>query len=310
VGVAALEPVVPVDVLRARTELAVRAARAAGPGRAVRYAPALGEAAARRDRLRTDLDGAATRGELSLAFQPVVSIADQQVTGVETLLRWQHPELGPVPPAEVLPIAEQAGLIGPLQRWVLAEATAAVASLPTDTVQCGVNLSAGYLAGGTVVTDVQAALAASGLAPDRLVLEITAAAVTLEDERVALDIAGLRLMGVHVALDDFGTASCTLGHLTALPLDHLKIDVSLVARVDKDPQALALCESIVGIGRALGLRVGAEGVETPAQLGALCGIGCSFAQGFLIARPARIGAVAALLEERSGVLWPGLVGHR
>jgi EAL domain-containing protein (putative c-di-GMP-specific phosphodiesterase class I) len=115
---------------------------------------------------------------------------------------------------------------------------------------------------------------------------------------------------VHVALDDFGTGNSTLGHLTRLPLDHLKIDVALVARVDKDPRALALCESIVGIGRALGLRVGAEGVETPAQLAALCGIGCSFAQGFLIARPMPFGAFAALLEERAGTLWPGLVGHR
>jgi EAL domain-containing protein (putative c-di-GMP-specific phosphodiesterase class I) len=278
----------------------------------VRYSAALGEAAARRDRLRADLEGAADRGELSLAFQPVVSTVDQRVTGVEALLRWQHPRLGQIPPAEMLPIAERAGLSAPLHRWVLAQATTAVAALPSvgEAVQLGVNISAGYLAGGTAVADVQAALEASGLPAERLVLEITEAAMSSEHKYLPLDIETLRLMGVHVALDDFGTGASTLGHLTRLPLDHLKIDGALVARVDKDPRALALCESIVGIGRALGLRVGAEGVETPAQLAALCGIGCSFAQGFLIARPMPFGAFAALLEERAGMLWPGLVGHR
>jgi diguanylate cyclase (GGDEF)-like protein/PAS domain S-box-containing protein len=312
VGVVSLEAGVPVEELRSRAELAARAARTGGLGRSVRYSAALGEAAARRDRLRADLEGAADRGELSLAFQPVVSTVDQRVTGVEALLRWQHPRLGQIPPAEMLPIAERAGLSAPLHRWVLAQATTAVAALPSvgEAVQLGVNISAGYLAGGTAVADVQAALEASGLPAERLVLEITEAAMSSEHKYLPLDIETLRLMGVHVALDDFGTGASTLGHLTRLPLDHLKIDGALVARVDKDPRALALCESIVGIGRALGLRVGAEGVETPAQLAALCGIGCSFAQGFLIARPMPFGAFAALLEERAGMLWPGLVGHR
>jgi diguanylate cyclase (GGDEF)-like protein/PAS domain S-box-containing protein len=312
VGVVVLEPGVPVEELHSRAALAARAARAGGLGRSVRYSAALGEAAARVDRLRGELEGAAGRGELQLVFQPVVSTDDQRVTGVEALLRWQHPRLGPIFPAELLPIAERAGLTGPLHRWVLAEATTAVAALPPvgEPVQLGVNLSAGYLVGGTAVADVQAALAASGLPPERLVLEITETSVGAQDQRVLMDIETLRLMGVHVALDDFGTGDSRLGHLTGLPLDHLKIDSSLVARVDKDPRALALCESIVGIGRALGLRVGAEGVETPAQLAALCGVGCSFAQGFLIARPMPYGAFAALLEERAGMLWPGLVGHR
>ena len=312
VGVVVLEPGVPVEELRSRAGLAARAARAGGLGRAVRYSAALGEAAARSDLLRSELEGAADRGELQLVFQPVVSTEDQRVTGVEALLRWQHPRLGPIFPAELLPIAERAGLAGPLHRWVLAEATAAVTSLPSavDPVQLGVNVSAGYLAGGTAVADVQAALTTSGLAPERLVLEITETSVGSEHEHVPLDIETLRLMGVHVALDDFGTGDSRLGHLTRLPLDHLKIDGALVARVDKDPRALALCESIVGIGSALGLRVGAEGVETPAQLAALCGIGATFAQGFLIARPMPFGMFAALLEERAGLLWPGLVGHR
>jgi diguanylate cyclase (GGDEF)-like protein/PAS domain S-box-containing protein len=312
VGVAPLERGLSVDEVRSRAELAVRAARSKGPGTAARYDDELGAAAARRERLRIDLEGAAIRGELSLAFLPVVSLSDQRVRGLEALLRWRHSDLGQIPPAEFLPIAERAGLIGGLQRWVLREAMAAAVALPEvgQPVRMGVNVSAGYLRGGTVVGDVQAALEATGLQPDRLVLELTDDALAGADERIGLDVATLRLMGVHVALDDFGTGRSALGHLTAVPLDIIKIDVSLVARVDKDPQARALCESIVGMGRALGLEVGAEGVETPAQLAALLGLGCGFAQGFLIARPASFADIASLLRERAGQLWPGLVGSQ
>jgi diguanylate cyclase (GGDEF)-like protein/PAS domain S-box-containing protein len=312
IGVAPVEPGLAVEDLRTRLELAVQAARSAGPGAAVRYSDRLGDAAVRRDRLRTDLEAASARGELWLAYLPVVDVTEHTVRGVEALLRWRHPELGPIPPGEFLPIAERAGLVGPLQRWVLREATAAAAALSSADrpVRMGVNLSGPYLRSGTVVADVQAALDRSGLSPDRLVLEITDAALLAADERVGLDIASLRLMGVHVALDDFGTGDSALGHLTALPLDVLKLDVSLVARVDKDPHSLALAESIVTIGRTLGLQVGAEGVETPAQLAALIGIGCEFAQGFLIARPMSLGEVTTLLHEGAGRLWPGLVGQR
>jgi diguanylate cyclase (GGDEF)-like protein len=312
IGLAQVEDDVPVKELRGRVELAVRAARAAGPGTAVRYSERLGDAAIRRARLRADLEGAVARGELSLAYLPVVALTEQRVCGVEALLRWRHPELGQVPPAEFLPIAERTGLIGPLQRWVLNEAVTAAARLPVsgEPLRIAVNLSGAYLRGGTVVADVQAALDAAGLTPERLVLELTDAALLAADERVGLDVASLRLMGVHVALDDFGTGDSALGHLTALPLDVLKLDVSLVARVDKDPQARALCESIIGIGHALGLDVGAEGVETPAQLAALLGMGCGFAQGFLLGRPTSLAALTALLRDGAGQLWPGLVGQR
>jgi EAL domain-containing protein (putative c-di-GMP-specific phosphodiesterase class I) len=120
----------------------------------------------------------------------------------------------------------------------------------------------------------------------------------------------LRLMGVHVALDDFGTGRSSLAHLTRLPIDVLKLDHSFVMRVDRDRQARALCESVVGIAAALGLDVVAEGVETPAQLGALRAAGCGFAQGFLLARPLRVHELLDVLDDGAGVLWPGLVGSR
>jgi EAL domain-containing protein (putative c-di-GMP-specific phosphodiesterase class I) len=157
---------------------------------------------------------------------------------------------------------------------------------------------------------VQAALERSGLPPQRLVVEITEDTVLAGDERAALDVATLRLMGVHVALDGFGTGRSALGHLTQLPIDILKLDRSLVARLDRDPQSRALCESMIGIGHALGLAVVAEGVETPAQIGALGALGADRAQGFAIARPMALPRLAELLRNGAGALRPGLVSSR
>jgi diguanylate cyclase (GGDEF)-like protein len=311
VGVVSLEEGLSVEEALGRADLAVRAAHAAGPGSAARYRPALGEAAARLDRLRTDLQDAAARGQFFLLFQPVVSLQEQRVTGVEALLRWRHPVFGDVEPDEFLPIAERAGLIGELMRWSLQEATAAAAALPAGAApRIGLNAPTGYVATGTLVADVQAALQRSGLPPERLVLEISAATVMLDDERTGLDMSTLRLMGVHVALDDFGGDRSALAHLTRLPIDIVKLHRSFITRLDRDPQSRALCESVVGIARALGMDVVAQGVETPAQLAALCGVGCDFAQGFLISRPVPLAALVAMLTDGAGSLWPGLVGSR
>jgi len=311
VGLVALEDALDVDDVLSRGDLAVQAARRAGQGSAARYRPALGEAAARRDQLRTALQGAGARGELFLLFQPIVSLEEQRITGVEALLRWRSPTHGEVPPAEFLPLAESTGLIGELQRWALDEATAAVASLPAAAgpLRLGLNASAGYIATGAVVADVEAALRGSGLPPQQFVLEISAASVMSDDERVALDMAALRFMGVHVALDDYGSGSSALAHLTRLPIDIVKLDRALISRIDRDPQMRALCESVVAIGRALTVEVVAEGVETTAQLAALSGFGCDFAQGFLMARPMSLAGLTALLDEGAGRLWPGQVSR-
>jgi diguanylate cyclase (GGDEF)-like protein len=310
VGLVPLEKGLAVEALLTRGDLAVRAAHEAGLGSARRYHAGLGDAAARRDRLRHDLQGALARGELALLFQPIVSLEQQRITGMEAQLRWQHAELGEIPPEEFLALAERAGLIGQLMRWTVEETACAVAGLPEreDPLRVGVKIPVGYLATGALVTDVERALDRSGLAPERLVLQINAPAVTSEDERIALDVASLRLMGVHVALDGFGSGSSALAHLTRLPIDILRLDRALITRIDRDPQSRALCESIVGIGRALGVDVVADGVETPAQLAALCGFGCGFAQGFLFARPLSLAGFAAMFAETEGFLWPGLVG--
>ena len=154
------------------------------------------------------------------------------------------------------------------------------------------------------------ALTPPGRAPGRLVLQVTSETATTGDDRTGLDITALRLMGVHVALDGFGSGSSALAHLTQLPIDIVRLDRSLITRIDRDPQSRALCASLVGIGRALGLDVVGEGVETPAQLAALTAFGCGFAQGFAIGRPTNIAGFAAMLAERATSPRPGLVGSR
>jgi diguanylate cyclase (GGDEF)-like protein/PAS domain S-box-containing protein len=310
VGVVELEAGLAVEDVLVRADLSLRAATDAGPGMAQRYRPALGEAAARRDQLREDLRSARARGELFLLFQPVVSLADQRVAGVEALLRWRHPTLGEVPPAEFLPIAEQSGLIGELQRFALEEAARAGAAMPESAadVRVSVDAPAGYVATGAMIADVEAALRASGLAPERLVLEIGDGTVTSSEERGGLDVSTLRLMGVHVALAGFGGDSSMLTHLTKLPIDMVKLDRAFVSRIDRDRKTRALCESIVGIGRALGMSVVAEGVETSAQLAVLSGVGCHLAQGFLLARPMPLQQLMTLLADGAGAAWPALVG--
>jgi diguanylate cyclase (GGDEF)-like protein/PAS domain S-box-containing protein len=312
VGLVVVERGLGEEDLLGRAGLAVRAARVAGTGSAARYTDAIGHAAARRARMLTDLQGAPARGELFLLYSPIISLTEQRVTGVEAHLHWRHPELGDVPPSEFLPAAERAGLSGELLRWALDQATAAVQGLPSAgaPLRLGLDVPAAHVAGGTLAADVDAALRRSGLAPERLVLELAEETVLAEDERVAMDVASVRLMGVHLALDHFGSGRSSLAGLTRLPIDILKLDRSFVSRVDRDQQDRALCESVIGIGRALGVDVVAEGVETPAQLTTLRGFDCGFAQGFLISRPLPLDEVRALLSERAGVLWPGLVGQQ
>jgi diguanylate cyclase (GGDEF)-like protein/PAS domain S-box-containing protein len=312
IGVVTLEAGAGVDDVLARADLAVRAAHAGGPGTATRYSPALGESAARRDRLCADLAGALGRGELVLQFQPIVSLAERRVTGLEAMVRWQHPDLGEIPSAEFLAVAENTRQVGEILRWAVEGAAEAVLTLPdgAEPLRVGLKVPDGYVATGSIVADVEQALGRTGLAPDRLVLQIGTGSVTAVDERVALDVSSLRLMGVHVALSGFGGGTSALAHLTSLPVDIVKLDRSFVARLDRDPQGRALCEAVVGIAKKLGLDVVADGVETAAQLQALCGFGCDFAQGFLISRPMPLSGLRAVLAESAGVVWPGLVNSR
>ena len=308
VGLAPLSAGLAAAQVADRAELALADARSAGSGPVCRYRPELTAVRDRREQLRADLVGARDRGELELAWLPVVDLTDHRVAGVEALMRWRHPDLGDVPPEEFLPVAARAGLTVDLQRWMLQEATRAVVALPQHgrALRLGINASVSHLTSGTLVTDVTRALADSGLPPERLVVELAESA--LAGPRVRDDVSALRLMGVHVALDDFGRGSSSLAGLGALPVDVIKLDRSLLSRIDRDVYVRAVCGAVVALGETLRVEVVAEGVETIGQLAVLRSLGCGFAQGFLLSRPIGLSALTELLETDSGRLWPGVAG--
>jgi len=265
-------------------DLALRSARAAGPGRVRRHSDALRITQDREEALRTDLTDALRADRLHLNYQPVVDLALHRTVSVEALLRWRHPVYGDVSPAEFIPLAEESSLITEIGRWVLLEATATIAGLPHPDLGVAVNVSARHVRSGELVDDVLAALEASGLPACRLILEITES-VLLDDAHVVADLQLLRRLGVRIAVDDFGTGWSSLAYLVGLPIDMLKMDRQFLADVETNPQRRALCSSVLHLGTSLGLAVVVEGVETQAELQLLRDMGHRFIQGFLLARP-------------------------
>jgi PAS domain S-box-containing protein len=271
------------DALR-RGDLALRSARAAGPGCVHRYDDALRSAEDRRDALRADLDGALDRGELRLVFQPVVDTVLQRTVSVEALLRWRHPDAGDVSPVEFVPLAEESPLISDLGRWVLQEACGTVAALADQDLSIAVNVSARHVRSGELVPDVLTALERSGLPATRLIVEITES-VLLDDAHVIEDLATLRQLGVRIAVDDFGTGWSSLAYLVGMPVDVLKMDQHFLANVEHDPQARALCRGVLQLGTSLGLPVVVEGVTSDGQLAVLRDMGHRYLQGYAFSRP-------------------------
>jgi diguanylate cyclase (GGDEF)-like protein len=259
-------------------DAAMYTAKRAGKGGYRLFEPTMHEDVVARLELRSDLDRALDGGELELHYQPVVRLHDGSIAGFEALLRWRHPERGTVSPVDFIPIAEETGQIVPIGRWVLHEATGHARRL--GDLRINVNLSAKQLQYPGIVDDVRDALAASGLRPGRLVLELTES-VLLEDGEVAVErLHALKALGVGLALDDFGTGFSSLSYLSRLPVDILKLDRSFLR--DGAP---ALTAGIVGLGAALQLAVVAEGIETEDQWYALQALGCDYGQGFYFSRP-------------------------
>jgi diguanylate cyclase (GGDEF)-like protein/PAS domain S-box-containing protein len=287
IGVTELHPADEVPVTFRNADLALRAAKAAGKGRVRRHGATADTATIRRTRLARDLPDALSRGQLRLVYQPVVGMAERRVLGLEALVRWDHPELGEVSPEEFVPLAEDDGLIVPLQRWVLEQATAELAGLLRQgrDLQVGVNISARHLQSGSLVPDVAAALARAGLPPRRLMLEVTESLFIGEPDRADGDLQTLHDMGCVISLDDFGRGYSSFAYLSRLPVDVLKMDREFLAGLEDDERSTALVLSVIELGRRLSIDVVAEGVETPGQLAALRELGCRYLQGFLLGRP-------------------------
>ncbi|MEU1751165.1 EAL domain-containing protein [Micromonospora matsumotoense] len=280
------------DLLR-DADIAMYAAKAAGKSAYRTCTPALRESAVSRAELIADLRRAVDERQLHLEYQPIVDLATGAVRSAEALVRWRHPRLGLLAPAAFLPLAEETGLIVPIDRWVIHEACRAAATwralVPEATV--AVNIAAAHLRRPDLIATVTAATATAGLAPRALTLELTESALIDGSEAVLERLAQLRELGIRIAIDDFGTGYSSLSYLHRIPATDLKIDRSFVARLDSDARAYATVEMVTRLAGAFDLAVVAEGVETEGQHEAVTAIGCVHGQGYRYGRPGRLAAL-------------------
>jgi diguanylate cyclase (GGDEF)-like protein len=284
-GVVVVEPGThgdPVDVMR-RADLALNEAKRSGRGVARLFDESMDESIRFRRRIEEGLSGAIAGGELKLVYQPIVARERMEVVGFEALLRWHSPEYGMISPAMFIPIAEESNLIHELGDWVLETALATVKSWPGQYVS--VNFSPRQFRRQNFVGQVIERVQRSGVSPGRVQIEITETAIFDDAERAADTLYRLRQMGFRIALDDFGTGYSSLYNIRKFALDCLKIDRSFIDGMGRERESAAIVHSIIHLGRALGMEVVAEGVETEAQVQALRVGGCSHLQGYHLSRP-------------------------
>ena len=285
--------------------LAMSKARASGRSRHALFDPTLHERARDRLALETDLRHALDTGGLQLDFQPIYAISPQRVVGFEVLSRWRHPSRGMVSPGEFIPVAEESGLIVQVTRWALRTACMQLRDGRTQTPVDGdlfvnVNIAGDDLADPGFADLVRDTLAACDLPARCLTLEITETTLMQQIEIGSRTLARLREIGVGLSVDDFGTGYSSLSHLSTLPINSLKIDRSFVDRLDGVSMESEIVRAVVQLGHALGKRVVAEGIETEAQLANLRALGCGYAQGFLLGRPASAAQATSLLCQAAG----------
>ncbi len=296
VGVALADGSPPGLVLR-NADVAMSKAKDSGGGRVEVFAAHMHADVVRRLELASDLQGAISRQELTVQYQPVVDLETDRVIGAEALVRWWR-DGAAVPPAAFLDVAEDSGLIVPLGAWVLATACSQGAAWRAGgwDISVSVNLSARQINSPRFTESVAAALAESNLPAESLILEVTER-VLVEDGGLLVErLADLRRLGVRLAIDDFGTGYASLAYLRGLPVDIIKIDPSFVAGLGHDDTLTLLTRTIVQVGHDLGIMVVAEGIENQRQLCILREMGCGYGQGFLVARPMAAPGVESLIN--------------
>ena len=283
-----LETELPEHLLRS-ADMAMYRAKDAGRARYAMFDRAMHSEALARLQLETDLRRALERNEFRLVYQPVVSLRSGRIVGVEALLRWQHPQQGIVPPSEFVPLAEDTGLIVDIGEWVLREACSQVQrwtpARSDAPLAVAVNLSIKQFLQPGIETRIAAVVQETGLAPDRLVLEVTESVVIDQPENARQVLTSLKALGAHVHMDDFGTGYSSLSYLHQLPLDGLKVDRAFVSRMDSDERSRQLVGTVLQLARSVGLATVAEGVTTLAQLALLRELGSDYAQGYLFSAP-------------------------
>jgi diguanylate cyclase (GGDEF)-like protein/PAS domain S-box-containing protein len=310
IGIAIASPDLrtPKDLLRA-ADVALYRAKAAGGGVFAVFDPTLDRQGLERLEQEADLRRALERGEFHIAYQPIVDIASGSILAVEALLRWDHPERGLLHPSEFIPLADETGLIVPLGRWVIEEACRQVSHWQDNyqaarSLQVSVNLSARQFRQDDLENDVAEALGKSGLAPERLALELKEGDALANSTDIAATLGELKRLGVKVTIDDFGKGWSALSSLTRFRVDDLKIDGSCVSRIGHDQHDLDIVRALVGMAKAIGLNVTAGAVETEEQLAVLRELGCDRAQGRHLAPPLTVGELERLLlaQSDSGVI--------
>jgi diguanylate cyclase (GGDEF)-like protein len=289
-----------VEQLLKNADLALYRAKADGRNRSRFFESEMNAIVQHRRALELALRQALSSGQFELHYQPVIHLESNKIRSFEALLRWHHPERGLVLPAEFVPLAEEIGLILPLGEWALRQACAQAAAWPRDT-KVAVNLSSAHFRTGNIVNVVMNTLAASGLSPDRLELEVTESVLLPEEPQHLAMLHNLRKMGVSVALDDFGTGYASLSYLQTFPFDKIKIDKSFVGALPERSSSAAIVHAMVRLGHSLGMTITAEGVETQAQLDELRAMGCTEAQGNLFSPPRPVGEFAHVLAQTKSI---------
>jgi diguanylate cyclase (GGDEF)-like protein/PAS domain S-box-containing protein len=292
------------ESLLREADVAMYEAKALGKSRYAVFNPSMHRRALDRIETETALRTALVEHQIDVHYQPIIDVVEGRLATVEALARWTRPGVGPVPPSSFIGIAEESGLVVPLGRHVLERAALDLRrwradGATRDRLRLNVNLSPRQLADGGLPGNVASILDATGLEPGDLLLEITETAVLPDAGDLIAALRLLRQLGVGIALDDFGTGYSSLTSLRTLPVDEIKIDRSFVGELDTSEEARRLVGAVIELGRALDIRVVAEGVETSSQLHILTELGCRYVQGHLLSAAVPVDAVAALVDSRS-----------
>ena len=288
----------PHDLIK-NADLALYRAKADGRDTFRFFTPEMSAQVEARRRLELDLRKALAMREFELFYQPQLNLETDRIIGCEALIRWRHPTRGTVSPAEFIPLAEEIGLIVGIGEWVIRTACKEAARWP-DALTVAVNLSPAQFQSKKLVATVASALAASGLAPRRLELEITEGVLLQESEANLATLHALRALGLRISMDDFGTGYSSLSYLRSFPFDKIKIDRSFVSGESAKGDAMAIIRAIASLGASFGMTTVAEGVETHEQMQRIRTEGCTDVQGYHISRPVPAAAIMQLFLDQSG----------
>jgi diguanylate cyclase (GGDEF)-like protein len=299
IGIAAARPGIRADELLRNADVAMYTAKATGKNRVSVFEPTIHAAIVARHELSAELSRSLGRGELDVFYQPIVELATRRITGVEALIRWQHPVRGLIGPSEFVHLAEETRLIRPLGRWVLLEACRQAVewarAIPGgEELTMSVNLSAQQIQEPDFVAELREILDDTGMRPHQLVLEMTETVIFQDTLTTLSRLEAIRDLGVRIAIDDFGTGYSSLGYLRRFRVDILKIARDFIGPAEREEE-WAFASAIVAIGRSLGVTLIAEGIEEQGQLDRLQALGCELGQGFLFARPGRADDIGALI---------------